>query len=158
MIAGDVHAGALTEVHRHSLAPLREVGEDQHPLAGGEDRLHELLETGELPRTAVQRLVVVLVGRGVVADLFQRGDGRQDRALLHLAVDPGRLLHERVEDRLVQTDLLLGHRAVVELVDLLRKLGRDLRLELRAAEHEDAVQGTEGRLPLPCELRNEGGA
>ena len=47
---------------------------------------------------------------------------------------------ERVEHRLVQTDLLGRHRAVVELVDLVGQLGGDLGLGLGAPEHEDAVQ------------------
>ena len=45
-----------------------------------------------------------------------------------------------VEQRLVHADLLGRHRAVVELVDLVGQLGRDLGLGLRAAEHEDAVE------------------
>ena len=47
---------------------------------------------------------------------------------------------ERVEQRLVHTDLFGRHRAVVELVDLVGQLGRDLRLGFRAPEHQDAVE------------------
>ncbi len=50
--------------------------------------------------------------------------------------------HERVEQRLVEPDLLGGHRAAVELVDLIRELGRDRGLGLGAPEHEDAVECT----------------
>ena len=75
----------LGEVVGELLAPLGEVGEHQDPLAGGEHRLDDLLEPGQLARAAGERPVVVLVGGGVVADLLERGDGGEDRALLRLA-------------------------------------------------------------------------
>ena len=131
------------------LAPLGEVGEDQHPLAGGEDRLDDLLEAGQLARAAGERAVVVLVGGRVVADLLEGGDGGEDGALLRLgsAVGVG-VGHERVEHGLVEADLLGGHGAVVELVDAVGQLGGDRRLGLGAAEHQDAVERPQGRLAL----------
>ena len=60
------------------------------------------------------------------------------RALL--ALGQRRAGDQRVEQRLVQTDLLGRHRAAVELVDLVGQLGRDRGLGLRAPEHEDAVE------------------
>ena len=58
-------------------------------------------------------------------------------------------------------DLLGRHRAVVELVDLVGQLGRDLGLDLRAPEHEDPVErahrvfGVDARRALPS-LRRAG--
>ena len=58
-----------------------------------------------------------------------------------------------VEHGLVEADLLGGHAAVVELVDLVGQLGGDLGLGLGAAEHEQAVEGPQRRLgrraPVP---------
>ena len=149
VVAGDRHAGDLGEVVGEPLAPLGEVGEDQDPLAGREHRLDDLLEPGQLAGAAGERPVVVLVGGGVVADLLERGDGGEDRALLG-ARPPAScgVGHEPVEHRLVEADLLGRHRAVVELVDPVGQLGRDLRLGLRAAEHEDAVERPQRGLAL----------
>src|SRR3546814_10896242 len=46
----------------------------------------------------------------------------------------------------LEADLLLGHGAVVELVDAVGQLGGDGGLGLGAAEHEDAVERLERRL------------
>ena len=123
-------------------APRREVGEDEDPLAGGEHRLDDLLESGQLARSTGERLPVVAIRGRVVADLLERGDGREDRALLGLAERRGigHVCDELVEHRLVQPDLLGCHRAVVELVDLVGKLGGDFWLGLGAAEQQHAVQ------------------
>ena len=63
--------------------------------------------------------------------------------------------NERVEHRLVEADLLGGHRAVVELVDAVGQLGGHVGLGLRAAEHEDAVERSQRRLAVAGELRHE---
>ena len=141
VVARDRRTGARRQVLGEPDPPLREVREHQHPLAGREHRVDDLLEAGELARTAGERAVVVLVRGGMVADLLERGDRGEDLALARLLAfgEVGRR-HELVEHRLVQTDLLGRHRAVVELVDLVGQLGGDLRLGLRAPEHEDAVQ------------------
>ena len=142
VVAGDRRAGALGEVLGEPQAPLGEVGEHEHPLAGREHRVDDLLEPGELARAAGERAVVVLVRGRVVADLLERGDRREDLALARLLARRRASVagDELVEHRLVQADLLGRHRAVVELVDLVGQLGRDLRLGLGAAEHEDAVE------------------
>ena len=149
VVAGDRHAGDLGEVVGQLHAPLGEVGEHEDPLAGREHRLDDLLEAGQLARAAGQRPVVVLVGRGVVADLLERGDGGEDRALL-AARRPAsaRVGDQPVEHGLVEADLLGRHRAVVELVDAVGQLGGDRRLGLGAAEHEDAVEGPQRGLAL----------
>ena len=148
VVAGDRRAGVVAQVVGQAHAPLGEVGEDQDPLAGGEHRVDDLLEPGELAGATGQRPVVVLVGGRVVADLLERGDRREDGALAGLGAE---LLgvgvgHQAVEHRLVEADLLGGHRAVVELVDALGQLGGDDRLGLGAAEHEDAVERPQRRL------------
>ena len=84
VVARDRHAGDLGEVVGQALAPLREVGEHQDPLAGGEHRLDDLLEPGQLAGTARERPAVVLVRGGMVADLLQRGDRGEDRTLARL--------------------------------------------------------------------------
>ncbi len=135
-----------------------EVGEDQHLLAGGEHRLDDLLEPGQLARAAGQRPAVVLVGGRVVADLLERGDGGEDRALLGLAAAVGAGVGDQaVEHGLVEADLLGRHRAVVELVDAVGQLGGDLGLALGAAEHEDAVERPQRRLALARQLGDERG-
>ena len=141
VVARDGRAGALGEVLGELHAPLGEVGEHQHALARREDRVDDLLEAGQLARTAGEGQVVVLVRGGVVADLLERGDGGEDLALAGLGT-VGQVVgeHELVEHRLVEADLLGGHRAVVELVDLVGQLGGDLGLGLGATEHEDAVE------------------
>ena len=122
----------------------------EDPLAGGEHRLDDLLEPGQLARAAGERPVVVLVGGRVVADLLEGGDGGEDRALAWRSpLGVGGVGDQLVEHRLVQADLLGGHRAVVELVDLVGQLGGDLRLALGAAEHEDAVEGPQAPRPRP---------
>ena len=131
-------------------APRREVGEDEDPLAGREHRLDDLLEPGQLAGATGERSAVVAVGRRVVADLLERRDRGEDRALLRLGSPLGMPLtcgDEVVEHGLVQTDLLGRHRAVVELVDLVRQLGSDLGLALRAAEQQDPVQRAQRGLP-----------
>ena len=141
VVALDRSAGALREVVGELHAPLREVREHQHLLAGREHGVDDLLETRELARAARERPTVVLVRGRVVADLFECGDRREDLTLARfLALGQIGCGHERVEQRLIHTDLLGRHRAVVELVDLIGKLGRDLGFRLRTAEHEDAVQ------------------
>ena len=142
VVAGDRQAGDLAEVLGQAAAPRGEVGEDEHPLAGGEDRLDDLLEAGQLARAPGQRPAVVAVGGGVVADLLQRGDGGEDRRPCGVRRRRRRptLSDQLVEHGLVEPDLLGGHRAVVELVDLVGQLGGDLGLALRAAEHEDPVE------------------
>ena len=64
---------------------------------------------------------------------------------------------EVVEHRLVEADLLGRHRAVVELVDAVGQLGGDLRLALRAAEHQDAVERAQRRLAFARQLGDERG-
>jgi hypothetical protein len=141
------------QVVGQALAPFGEVGEDQHLLPGREHRVHDLLQPGQLARAAHERLAVVLVGGGMVADLLQGGDGGQDVALAALVVAGG---DQAVDHRLVEADLLGGHGAVVELVDLVGQLGRDLGLGLGAAEHEDAVEGPEGVLATGAPLLGGG--
>jgi hypothetical protein len=80
----------------------------------------------------------------VVADLLEGRDGGQDGALGGSSSAAGG--QEPVEHRLVQADLLGGHRAVVELVDPLGQLGGHLGLGLGAAEHQDAVERPQGAL------------
>ena len=76
---------------------------------------------------------------------------------LRLAARLGGVGDEPVEHRLVEADLLGGHRAVVELVDPVGQLGGDLGLGLGAAEHEDAVEGPQRRLALARQLGDERG-
>ncbi len=71
------------------------------------------------------------------------------------AVGIGDVGDELVEHRLVEPDLLGRHRAVVELVDLVGKLGGDLRLALRPAEQQDAVQRPEGGFAVARHLGDE---
>ena len=111
-----------------------------------------------LPGPTGERQVVLLVVPRVVADLLQRGDGGEDRPLLLVALGALGLDDEPVEHGLVETDLLGGHRAVVELVDPVGQLGGHARLQLRAAEHEDAVERAQRRLALAGQLADERGA
>ena len=62
---------------------------------------------------------------------------------------------ELVEHRLVEADLLGRHRAVIELVDLVGQFGRDLRLALRPAEQQDAVQRPQGGFAVARHLGDE---
>ncbi len=80
----------------------------------------------------------------MVADLLERRDRRQDRALLVVGF-PARpwSLIEGVEHGLVEADLFGGHGAVVELVDPVGQFGGDRRFGLGPTEHEDAVEGAE---------------
>ena len=115
--------------------------EHQDLLAGREHRVDDLLEPRKLPRATGERPVVVLIRRGMVADLLQRGDRREDLAFARLLVlREIRTGDERVDYRLIHADLFGRHRAVVELVDLVGQLGRDHRLGLRAPEHEDSIE------------------
>ena len=138
-------------------APRGEVGEHEDPLAGGEHRLDDLLEPGQLAGSSGERPAVVAVGGRVVADLLERGDRGEDRALLRLAagVGVGDVGDELVEHGLVEPDLLGGHRAVVELVDLVGKLGGDLGLALGAAEQQEPVQRSQGALAVARHLGDE---
>ena len=141
VVALDRLVELLGEVGGELHAPLGEVREHEHALAGREHRLDDLLEPRQLAAAPLERTVVVLVRGGVVADLLERGDGGEDLALARLLA-LGQVVgeHQPVEHGLVETDLLGGHRAVVELVDLVGQLGLDLGLRLGAAEHEDAVE------------------
>ena len=85
---------------------------------------------------------------------FERGDGGEDRTLLGL-LPRLRRGDEPVEHGLVQTDLLGGHRAVVELVDAVGQLAGDVGLGLRPAEHEDAVERPQRGLTLARQLGDE---
>ena len=158
VVAADRLPGDLGEVVGEPHAPGGELGEDEDPLAGGEDLLDDLLEAVELPGPTGQRLVVLLVVPRVVADLLERGDGGEDRALLHVALGALGLHDEAVEHGLVEADLLGRHRAVVELVDAVGQLGGHARLGLGAAEHEDAVEGPQRLLALAGQLADERGA
>jgi hypothetical protein len=80
------------------------------------------------------------------------GDRRKDRALLLLGVGVGRVGDQTVEHRLVETDLLGRHRAVVELVDAVGQLGGHHRFALGTPEHQDPVEGPQGRLALAGHL------
>jgi hypothetical protein len=146
VVAVDVDPGPLRQVLGEALAPRGEVGEDQHPLAGLEDVVDDLLEAGELARSGPRAVVVAGVGGRVVADLLQRGDRGEHRTLLLRGVVVGGLRDELVEHRLVEPDLLGRHRAVVERVDPVGQLGGDHRLGLGPAEHEHPVEGLERRL------------
>ena len=84
VVARDRRSGALGEVLGELDAPLREVREHQHALAGREHRVDDLLEPGELARAPGERPVVVLVRGRVVADLLERGDRGEDLALARL--------------------------------------------------------------------------
>ncbi len=133
----------------------------EDPFTGGEDGFDDLLQTGQLARSTGERLAVVVVGRRVVADLFQRCDRGQDRSLLAFGVRVGRLRDETVEHSLIETDLLRCHRAVVEFVDLVGQLRGDFRLGLCAAEDENSVQRPQrgvtfaGHLGDECRARAE---
>ena len=122
-------------------APLGEVREHEDALAGGEHRFDDLFEARQLSGTPGERAVVVLIRGRMVADLLERGDRREDLTLARLlALGNVGGDDELVEHRLVQTDLLGCHRAVVELVDPIGQLGRDCRLRLRAPEQQDPVE------------------
>ena len=108
-----------------------------------------------LPDRPVERLAVVEVRGGVVADLLERRDRGQDRSLARRRQRVGRLREQVVEHRLVEPDLLGGHRAVVELVDLVGELGGDLGLALGAAEQQEPVERTQCRLAVAAELGDE---
>ncbi len=131
------------------------MGEDQDALAGGEDEIDDLLEAGELARPPGERLSVVVVGGGVVADLLERRDRCQDRPLARAFHRVSGLGDELVEHGLVQPDLLGGHRAVVELVDLVRELGGDLGLALGAAEQQHPVERSQCGLAVAGHLGGE---
>ena len=73
-------------------------------------------------------------------------------AALHRVGDLG---DELVEHGLVEADLLGGHRAVVELVDLVRELGGDLGLALGAPEQQDPVERPQGGLAVAGHLGDE---
>ena len=127
---------------RELQAPLGEVREDEDAFAGREHRLDDLLEPRQLSRAPGERTVVVLIRRRMVADLLERGDRGEDLTLARLlAVGEVGGDDQLVEHRLVETDLLGRHRAVVELVDPIGQLGGDRRLGLRAAEQQDPVEG-----------------
>ena len=149
---------APAEVHRQPAAPLGEVREDQDLLVGLEHRRDDLLQPGQLARPSGERTAIVLIGGGVVADLLERGDRGEDGALAAFGLRVLRRGHELVDHRLVQPDLLGGHEAVVELVDLVRQLGRHLGLGLGAAEHEDPVERPQRGLALAGHLGNERGS
>src|SRR5437879_5632588 len=92
----------------------------------------------------------------MVADLLERSDGRENGPLLGFAVTIAiGLLDQVVEHRLVETDLLYRHRAVIELVDLVGQLCCDFGLGLGAAEEQNAVQRSEGNLAIAGHLRDE---
>src|SRR6185312_13922439 len=84
VVARDRSSGALREMVGQANAPLREVREHENTLAGREHRVDDLLETRELAGSAREWKVVVLVRGGVVADLLERGDRRQDLAVAGL--------------------------------------------------------------------------
>ena len=150
MVAGDREAGPGRQVGGQLLTPTGEVGEDQDALAGGEHGVDDLVEAGQLAGPPVEILAVpVEVGGGMVADLLQGGDGGQHLALAGGAVVRQLVAEQPVDDGLVQADLLGGHAAVVELVDLVGQLGGDQRLGLGAAEDEQTVEGPQGRLARP---------
>ena len=110
-----------------------------------------------LPGSSLEWSPVVAVGGRVVADLLERGDGGEDRSLLRLTDSGlvGDVGDELVEHGLVEPDLLGGHRAVVELVDLVGELGCDLRLVLGASEQQDPVQCSQGGLAVARQLGDE---
>ena len=135
-----IEADSLGQVTGQAATPGCEVGEDQHPLAGRVDGLHDLFQAGQLAGATGQPLPVVAVCRRVVADLLERCDGGEDRAFLLLAQLVGDVDQQVVEHGLVEADLLGSHRAVVQLVDLVRQLGGDLGLALRTSEQQDAVE------------------
>jgi len=64
-----------------------------------------------------ERTTIVFVRGRMVANLFQRRDRGQNRALAGLSVVARRVGHERIEHCLIQADLFDRHRAVIELVD-----------------------------------------
>ncbi len=150
VVALDRLAGALAQVGSEALPPGGEVGEDQHPLVAGEDRLDDLVEPGQLAGAPVEAVFVGAVVHRVVADLLEGGDGGEHRAL---ALGRARLAgrgggDEVVEHRLVEPDLLGGHGAVVELVDAVGQLLGDGRLVLGAAVDQDAVERPQSRLAV----------
>src|SRR5688572_17115456 len=106
--------------------PGREVSEDENALAGGEHRFDDLLESGQLARPTGEWSPVVAIGRRVITDLLERSDGGEDRSLLGFARVSVGLGDELIEDRLIEPDLFGRHRAVIELIDLVGKLGRHL--------------------------------
>ena len=81
VVTVDRRSDALREIRGELDAPLGEVREDQYLLAGREHRVDDLFEPGELARPPGEWPVVVLVRGGVVADLFEGGDRREDLAL-----------------------------------------------------------------------------
>ena len=93
----------------------------------------------------------------MVADLLERGDGGEDRPLLRLTDGGlgGDVGDELVEHGLVQPDLLGGHRAVVELVDLVGELGGDFGLALGASEQQNPVQRSQRAVAVARQLGDE---
>ena len=76
----------------------------------------------------------------MITDLFQGGDGGQDRALAFRTFLVGRFDDQAVEHRLIQADLLRCHGAVIEFVNPIGQLGGDLRFGLGATEDKNPVQ------------------
>ena len=81
VVALDGDAGAFVRCSASRTPHSAKCVNTEHPLAGREHRIDDLLEPGELSRTTGERPVVVLVRGRVVADLFERGDRREDLAL-----------------------------------------------------------------------------
>ena len=91
----------------------------------------------------------------MVADLLERRDRGEHGSVAPRCQRIGGLREEVVEHRLIEPDLLGGHRAMVEFVDLVREFGGDLRLALRAPEQQQPVERTQSRLGVAGELRDE---
>ena len=106
-----------------------------------------------MPERPSSSFAVGLIVHRVVADLLERRDGGEHRTLAL-----GRALFglagrddQAVDDRLVEADLLGGHRTVIELVDAIGQLGGDGGLGLGAAVDQDAVERPQAASPPPLD-------
>ena len=103
------------------------------------------------------------IGNGVVADLFECGDGGKNAAIATVGARfEGCSGNETVEYCLIQTDLFGRHRTMVKLIDTVGKFCGNSRFGLCASEHKDAIEGAKCTFALIAtsgagggKLRNE---
>ena len=112
-------------------------------VAGLERLLEHLGQPRQLARAAGDGRVVAEELRGVVADLLELGEGRQDQPLALDALGRLELLGGVLDDGLVERGLLLGQRAEDLHLELVGQVGDDRLVGLEPAEDERAGQALE---------------
>lgn len=139
----DFFAEGGAEVGGEELTHFGELGEDEGLFAGLADLFEHFGEAGEFAAAAGEGAFFLEDLGGVVADLFEAGDGGEDEAAALHAGAAFEIDEAAVDDVFVEAALFAGELAVGFELELFGEVGDDGAIGFEAAEDEGGGEGAQ---------------